>query len=378
MSRDRAAIAGGAADSASESVFLLISHQEDSGGLCTATLIAPNLLLTARHCVSPHDSAEVLCGDSSLGEPLPGGAFIVTNAAQPNRDSTFFRGAEVRVPTQGEDTCGYDVALLILEENVPSEVSTPSVPRIDREVRPGERYAAVGYGLDEDGNAPGRRMRRDGLEVACEPGSCGEGVESTEFLGDTGICSGDSGGPALDADGKVVGVVSRGGPDCSNPIYGTVTAWRTFLTAAAAEAAELGGYEPSYWVTTGLSEPPVLPGAGGAAGVAGAGNAAPDAAEGEACSQTIPCGAGLICYAEGGLDSPASCLAPCSSVNQCADGEECRPLGPELPSVCALPAGKLDEAGCTVSAAGPPSQATWLGLAGLALLGWRRRKRPTA
>src|SRR6185369_3211784 len=130
----------------------------------------------------------------------------------------------------------------------------------------------------------------EGLSVACEPGSCGDGVESTEFRGETGICSGDSGGPALDSDGKVLGVVSRGGPDCSEPVYGSVTAWRDFIVQTATDAAALGNYEAPFWVTSGSSELPVLVGAGGADAGAVAG------VQGDPCAAASECDSGLVCY----------------------------------------------------------------------------------
>lgn len=361
-------IAGGNADLAHHNVFMLVAHHEDSGGLCTATLIAPNLLLTARHCVSPGAGDDhVLCGASVLGEPYPASAFFATNAPQPREDSPFFKAADVRVPVQGEDTCGYDVALIILDQNVPTSISTPAVPRIDREVVPGETYTAVGYGVNEDGNSTGSRMRLDGLEIACQPGSCGSGVESTEFRGETGICSGDSGGPALDADGKVVGVVSRGGPDCSVPVYGTVTAWRDFLTTTAREAADLGGYEAPYWVTTGFSDPPELPSMGGTAGAAGAGSAGeepPTAAPGEACAD-LPCAEGLLCYTATADASRATCVAECKTTSDCGSGQECQDIGGA--SVCTTPHGSVDDSGCSVAA---PSRGTksWLGVLAMAAM----------
>ena len=372
------AIAGGDADVAHRNVFLLVAQHEMSGSLCTATLIAPNLLLTARHCVSPGTGDDhVLCGDSVLGEPYPASAFFATNAPEPRQDSPFFKAVDVRVPAQGGDTCGYDVALIILEQNVPSSISMPAIPRIDREVVPGESYTAVGYGVNEDGDSTGRRMQRAGLEIACEPGSCGDGVESTEFRGETGICSGDSGGPALDADGKVVGVVSRGGPDCSIPIYGTVTAWRDFLTKTAKEAANFGGYEAPYWVTTGFSDLPELPEADGAAGAGGAAaEPAPSAAQGELCAE-LACAEGLICYATTADPSQATCVASCETTVDCDSGLECRDAGSV--SVCTAPSGSLDDSGgCSVAAPGSRST-SWLGLlamAGLVSLLRRRAFEP--
>lgn len=370
------AIANGTADVSHQNVFLLVRESQDSGALCTATLIAPNLLLTARHCVSPSAGDEhVLCGDSVLGDPYPPSAFIATNDAQPGQGSAIFHAVDVRIPGLGEDTCGYDVALIILKENVPADVSTPAVPRIDREVTPGELYTAVGYGLNESGNPTHGRMELQGLSIECEPGSCGDGVESTEFRGETGICSGDSGGPAFDADGKVVGVVSRGGPDCSTPVYSTVTAWHDFIINVATEAANLGDYDAPFWVTTGLSDPALVVGQGGAGG---AGAATGDlASEGQACDSAHACQTDLACYAS---DSSASgtCAKVCQATSDCGDGQACVDTGSI--SVCVLPAGSADDKrGCSVAVAGSPHSLSSLALAALgALLGWARRRRARA
>src|SRR3954464_6735930 len=147
----RQSIAGGTTDLAHQDVFLLARESKNSGALCTATLIAPNLLLTARHCVSPGTGDDhVLCGESVLGDPYPPSAFFATNDAQPHNESPFFTAVDVRVPGQGVDTCGYDVALIILAKNLPPNPATPAIPRIDLEVAPGELYTAVGYGENEN------------------------------------------------------------------------------------------------------------------------------------------------------------------------------------------------------------------------------------
>jgi V8-like Glu-specific endopeptidase len=354
-------ISGGVADLTHRSVFLLLAFHDDRQSMCTATLVAPNLLLTARHCVSAGANENVLCGDAQLGEPYPARAFYATNDPRPGEDSPFFGGREVKVPVQSGDTCGYDIALIVLGENVPAALATPAVPRIDREVTPGETYTAVGYGVDEDGQSTGTRMERSGLNVDCQPGSCGSGVESTEFRGETGICSGDSGGPALDADGKVVGVVSRGGPDCGTPIYGTVTAWRKFLTDAALEAAAVGGYDAPFWATTGLSDPPVV--------VPPMEPADSGAAQGEECSRSDSCAAGLSCYASS--DGNATCVEQCTATSDCEAGLVCESF--DSTSVCIPPkGGGDDQGGCSVSA--PQRSRSWLGLVLLGLgLGLRRR-----
>jgi MYXO-CTERM domain-containing protein len=350
-------------DVSHDHVFLLASHVDGGGGLCTATLIAPNLLLTARHCVSPGTEEDhVLCGDSALGKPFPAHAFIATNDPLPSMNSVLYRASEVRVLDEGTDTCGYDIALVVLNENVPTRVAAPATPRIDRDVSPGEQYTAVGYGENEDGELGGSRMQLDGLTIECRPGTCGEGVESTEFRGETGICSGDSGGPALDSDGKVVGVVSRGGPDCSTPVYGTVTAWRDFIVSGATEAALAGGYEPPFWVTTLSSEPPSS-GAGGASGGAASGN------EGDACQSSAACADGFVCFGNG----TGVCRRTCEETADCGAGEVCEEAGGA--SLCVLPTTSADESGCTVTRSVPGSGRTSAAWGLLLLFGAARARR---
>jgi hypothetical protein len=307
------AITGGSLDETHSNVFLLLARRSNRVALCTATLLAPNLLLTARHCVSPAPHESVECGAAELGEPFPASTFIATNDAEPTDDSRVFTAARVEVPEEGTDTCGYDIALVVLKQNVAPSVALPAVPRIDRQVAPGESYTAVGYGVDSSGESSGRRMQLRGLSITCEPGACNtDVVKATEFMGEKGVCSGDSGGPALDQDGKVVGVVSRGGPECTTPIYGAIAGWGDFIVRIANEAAAAGGYEPPFWATTGKSDPPDgLDGSGGSpsAGVAGSssggegpsGQAGQDASAGAAgegavdatCQPGEPCGAAL-------------------------------------------------------------------------------------
>ena len=371
-------IAGGTLDLTDQGVFLLARDAKDSSALCTASLIAPNLLLTARHCVSQGVTEDsVQCGVTKLGAPYPASDFFATNAAQPQNNSPVFKAIDVRVPDQGADTCGYDMALIILASNVPASVSVPLVPRIDRGVLPGEHYKAVGYGLNETGKSTGGRMERLDLTIACQPGSCGEGVGSTEFLGDTGICSGDSGGPALDDAGKIVGVVSRAGADCSMPVYTTVTAWSAFITATATEAAKLGNYTPPFWVTTGSSDPPLAAGtstgAGGENGAAGA-STAPGEDAGVSCNAVSDCKTGLTCYASDGKNGV--CTPTCSDTTTCTDGPVCQPLGDV--SVCIKSTRAADESsGCSLSVvrAQRSTVGSLLAALGVALVVLRRRRR---
>jgi hypothetical protein len=188
-------------------------------------------------------------------------------------DAPVFRGVSVFLPDTSE-VCGADIALVETSEEVPASVAEPLEPRLDAFVSRGETYTAVGYGgVRDDGTGSGVRRSRQDLRVLCAANECGSGVADEEFLGQIGTCEGDSGGPALDESGRVIGVLSRGGDDCTQPIYGSTTAWARLLVLAARSAAESGGYAPPDWAT----EPPS--GAGGGDGTGGTATAPPPMAD---------------------------------------------------------------------------------------------------
>jgi hypothetical protein len=305
-------IAGGDLDLEHSAVFQLFTRWAGEGiGACTATLVAPNLLVTARHCVSPGVRTQVVCGMAELGDPVGGAAVFATNDPVPGSTSTWYGGEEVRVQPDSNDTCGWDVALVILKESIPSRVAVPAIPRIDRPAERGEAYIAIGYGVNEDGQETEGRMLLGELEVRCSSDCDRRYVVSNEFMGETGVCSGDSGGPALDADGKLMGVVSRGSDPCSTPIYGSVAAWSDWIRETAFEAAALGGYPAPFWAWSGQSDlPPELVAAGGS------------------CQSGGECQPGSACYfaADPAL---ATCTQICENDAQCATGQSCQ-LGFEV------------------------------------------------
>ncbi|MGC4090464.1 MAG: S1 family peptidase [Polyangiaceae bacterium] len=350
-------ISGGSTDAANTNVFSVLIHADGAVGACSATLIAENLLLTARHCVAPGGEDPVVCGRASFGDAYAPSGMIAANAVDVTRTQTWYHGSEVFVPSEGSDTCGFDIALIVLKERIPATVAAPAVPRIDRDVTIGEAYEAVGYGTSEVSDYGVRRLLEN-QAVLCEPGACRSGVIGSEFVGSTGACEGDSGGPAFAVDGKLVGVASRSAEDCSTPVYSSLPGWKDFIVETARHAASVGGYEPPFWVTTGKSDPPVvIP------------PPTPTLAVGETCGGDIACVDGAVCYQASSSAAPF-CAATCESASDCAMGQQCIPLSAS-DSVCLAPNTHKASASCQF---GPPRStgALWFGVAfGLALL--RRR-----
>jgi MYXO-CTERM domain-containing protein len=249
LSQARQSIVDGETDATRRAVVAVGSFAGGGLSLCTGTLIAPNLILTARHCVTPTHEGTVQCDTDGFSAPLDPGSVGVSPATNALEDGRFYAVSQVHVPDSADDVCGGDIALLILDGEFPVSSAEPIAPRLDQPVKGGEFYTAVGYGLNLD-EGVGTRRARAGLEVTCGPLDCpgSESFTKTEFVGDEGVCEGDSGGPALDMSGRVVGVVSRGTEECDLAVYSAVSSWRDWIREVGSVAFEDGTYARPAWL----------------------------------------------------------------------------------------------------------------------------------
>lgn len=253
----REEIRGGSFDTENSSVVGLVSLQ-GGFGICTGSLIAPNLVLTAQHCIASLNSEFVVCGQTRFGSKFRASNVLVTTQPQMTQDGRdYYAAAEIHVPPGDNDVCGNDIALLVLSGSIPATEARPLIPRVDTSVFAGEGYTSVGYGHTGNGGGSGVRRLLGNRTVQCDGPRCPSfsTVADTEFLGDDGTCQGDSGGPALDVEGRVLGALSRGPNGCAGSVYSGVFGWSDWIRDIGVLAADRGGYVPPAWVTEGTSEP---------------------------------------------------------------------------------------------------------------------------
>ncbi len=299
LATQTSAIQSGAEDASSSFAVAIFDEDEN---ICSGVLIAPNLVLTARHCVAEGGGDPIDCTIDRFDAPREAKTFHVTTDATARADEAPYAVSKVLVPTT-QLFCGNDIALLVLDKNVPAAVAIPATPAIDPPLtdrtKYGTKVTAIGYGTTGPSAwDDGTRRRRDDIPFACIPGDKQLGctpadyeITDTELAAGDGLCSGDSGSgafvPSSLASGGpiVVGVLSRAAEyqgKCVDAVYSRTDSFGPFLIEGAKEAATAGGYAVPSWAAPQTAEPtdasvapPPPPVDGGVSSEAGTPAAAP-------------------------------------------------------------------------------------------------------
>lgn len=364
--RTRAGV-NGSVDSLDE-YSMVVGVRVNKGGAiarCSGVLIAPNLVLTARHCVSPVPGGLVECGSSALGTPYPAENAGVTRLFQmSDQTEDYVFGTRVEVVPGGDDTCGFDLAALVLDGDGFGTDAKVAVPRIDLSVSDGEEHTAVGYGSTGTSGIGTRRFKT-GLAAYCVGTACPLPVPASEWVGaKDSFCQADSGAPALDVNGKLIGIVSRGQDPCATPILANIAEWKSWIMELGLSAAGDAGYAPPFWAVTGSSDPPPESDAG-------------PSAQGSPC----PCSAGFVCLSSDGTQENGTCAKTCSAHSECGSGLECGAESACVPTKSNASSGSDEDGGCSLTPAGQHDgnrAPFWFGYALMGVALSRRRRRFTA
>ena len=204
-------------------VVFLELEMASGTSMCTGTLIAPDVVMTAAHCTNRLSASDVTV---VFGTDLTQGYDYLREASE-----------VLTHPSYSGLNLSNDIALVRLRTPAPAEIQPiPYLPD-HLGLTPSDEGAEIefsGFGLDENGNYQVKKRVDGTVALVCEgPRGCslsGAGsvaVNAFAYYQPTSVggpCSGDSGGPAfLIRDGReyVVGITSYGDNACTN--YGVST-----------------------------------------------------------------------------------------------------------------------------------------------------------
>jgi hypothetical protein len=282
------------------SVVALFADEGDLHFMCSAFVIAPDVLLTARHCVARLQAETISCPPRTpqVGSPLAAASLSVHLGDDVRSSEPVAFGRSIHAPYT-DALCDADIAVVTIDR--PLRVRPLPLRRSSR-ARVGGTITAVGYGrIGASGQQGLRRFRAHVPIVEASP---------TELVVGESTCSGDSGGPAIDeASGEVVGVLSRGSRECardtSRNVYTQVLPYLDLID-------RILGYSGGAPATQPIAEPPTD--------------------VGESCVSGETCASG-ICAEPG----PAGyCSRPCGpDLARCPNGYRCARKTSESAGVCA-------------------------------------------
>ena len=399
VASDQAAILGGTKTTVGDypTVVALIATPAQGQGqaLCTGTLIAPTIVLTAAHCVQA----------SGLGyqtqEQVAENMVVMIDSVVLQSGGGKQIGVKAAIPHSGFSQPGDpDVGIVKLKTAITDREPTPI--NLDAAKAPiGTTVTMVGFGVsDTQTQSAGTEfVLMNKTSVACSGfGTGAEAIADSMFLcfdqsNGSGKCQGDSGGPSFATiDGKqtVVGITSFGDQFCGQ--LGAdmrVDAAKDFIIENAPELFCIDDNSCSN--TCGAGGLPVDPDCGtctetsdcATEQVCQAGNCVPGpgtpGGQGAECTDDTECLGNQECAAgPGGMKCTERCDPNAST---CADGFDCLPAGTTgacWPSQEVIDRKDPSGCGCRVGSARSGAGAAGGGFALLLLVGafvTRRRRR---
>ncbi len=171
------------------SMVMVLQHQGSSAGFCTGVVLAPDVVLTAAHCVPKGADLRVsLPGDPTKPVLLP----LVGVARHPD-----YRPDAIK-----ERQRSVDLALLHLAHPLPDRFVAAALARTAG-TKVGARFIASGYGVAREDDAASSGTLRSATLSARGPLSSLL-LWADDPQGHAGACTGNSGGPVVADNGAEV------------------------------------------------------------------------------------------------------------------------------------------------------------------------------
>jgi MYXO-CTERM domain-containing protein len=284
---------GGAPDNGYPGTVMMYWTDGLSGSLCSGTVVAPRVIVSAKHCYLATGAAGWTANTGPTGENQSLG---VTDVLQPD----------------GLELLNEDIAVVLVGADL--NVDAVDIRRDFSGLRQGDSAIVVGYGENSDDGENGRKYSGDAAIMGFGPiDEAGVGDQEMLLEG-AAACGGDSGGSTLDGNGDLIGVIVRGADvACNESTFTVSTRIDGFL-----ELIDQGIQQSQGCVPTGEEVC----------------NFVDDDCDGqmdEVCSMfggpctTYPCQPGFVCTPIAGAGEP-KCTLPCNPatpIESCPLGSYC-------------------------------------------------------
>ena len=216
-------------------VAAFVATNSQGQALCTASVVANDLAITAAHCISDQGANPV---QSAKGTTYT----LVFNTNIKGANQSTIRNVDAaEIPSQwkpdsGSDSNTSDVAVVHFSGGLPAGYQISDLLPYNMNLTVGESVELAGYGISNATQDTGAGILRKTAVTVTNPNFSPSEVELDQSHGG-GACHGDSGGPAyvlINNHPYLFGITSRGGGNCDETvIYTRISVWSDWFKQAS-------------------------------------------------------------------------------------------------------------------------------------------------